>query len=570
MNIRAYETDWSSNSLWPTFQSPDHLDVYDIRGASQDTQLAMTTMTGVINSQKPQVYLLSSGDAAFWLQEVFAQIPHDVSPDTGNAALGALLNKYASSIQGIIIYDPNSIDSINIASMLAGQRDGMVVSPAQASALGGPPYQLPVMADLRVYQWKNRIQAYTWAERNLLKNAATNLIAGMDPKISGALRSFLVATRTFIYWLDATKCIPDVFNGWISERGLMQRIFSAFPAGTTHLGWFIDEPKGVKLTSQRAMPVLASDYFENLEVWTSVQNVHTSSATDLEIVKDNVGTGLAPSDAFPSDALDLSPSSASGSTLSSVQGLAPSSAFEAAPSPALGPSLAPAFQLENASIGAPKAYVSFTISDGDNLQYDQHRMAGLWKDPVRGSIPIGWTISPSLLQSAPSLSAYYMSTASPNDELIAGPSGEGYIYPSDWPQEQLPAFLKLTGELMQAMKLNIIEVLDSGLSQAFVNPGLQAIYVDVLAPFGVKGILSGSGQTRSSWKKVSGVPVLQNLGLADSVSKTVNLVRNASAQYLNVYVMAWTMTPTDLQQVIQQLGKLYVFVKPSRLLEMIP
>jgi GxGYxYP putative glycoside hydrolase C-terminal domain/GxGYxYP_N second domain/GxGYxYP third domain/GxGYxYP_N 1st domain len=499
-------TDWAASGWWPTFQSPDHLDVYDIRGASQDTQLAITTMTGIINRQKPLVYLLSSGDAAFWLQEVFAQIPHDVSPATGNAALDAMLNKYASSIQGIIIYDPNSIESINIATMLAGQRDGMVVSPAQANALQGPPYKLPVIADLRVYQWKNRIQTYTWAERNLLKNSATNLIAGLDPKISGALRSFLVATRTFIYWLDATKFIPDVFNGWISERGLTQRIFNTFPAGTTHLGWFIDEPKGVKLTSQRSMPVLASDFFENLEVWTSVQNMPGIQQT----------------------------------------------------------------QTENVTISTPKAYVSFTISDGDNLQYDQHRMAGLWRDPVRSSIPIGWTISPSLVQTAPSLAAYYMSTASPNDELIAGPSGEGYIYPSNWPQEQWPAFLKLTGELMQTMKLNIIEVLDSGLSQAFVNPGLQAIYADVLAPFGLKGILSGSGQAQSTWKSISGVPVLQNLGLADSVRKTVNLVRNASAQYLNVYVMAWTMTPSDLQQVVQQLGNQYEFVKPSRLLEMIP
>jgi GxGYxYP putative glycoside hydrolase C-terminal domain/GxGYxYP_N second domain/GxGYxYP third domain/GxGYxYP_N 1st domain len=525
-------TDWAASGLWPTFQSPDHLDVYDIRGASSDTQLSTTTMTGVINRQKPQVYLLSSGDAAFWLQEVFAQIPHDVSPATGNAALDAMLNSYASSIRGMIIYDPNSIDSINIATMLAGQRDGIVVSPTQAVALQAPPHQLPVIADLRTYQWKNRIQAYTWAEQNLLKNSAPDLIAGLDPKISGALRSFLVATRTFIYWLDASKCIPDIFNGWISECGLMKRILGAFPAGTTHLGWFVDEPHGVQLTSNAAMPVLASDFFENLEVWTSVQNVPGIQQPQTV----NVGTGLAP-------------------VLS--------------PTPVLD---APATNLnvvENVSPAAPKAYVSFTISDGDNLQYDQHRMAALWKDPVRGTIPIGWTISPSLVQTAPSLAAYYMGTASPNDELIAGPSGVGYMFPSDWPQAQLPAFLQLTGESMQAMKLNVLEVLDSGSSQAFVNPGLQTAYVDVLTPFGLKGILSGSGQTQSNWKNVSGVTVLQNLGLADSVSKTVSLVKNASARYLNVYVMAWSMTPSDLKQVVQQLGNEYEVVTPGRLLEMI-
>jgi GxGYxYP putative glycoside hydrolase C-terminal domain/GxGYxY sequence motif in domain of unknown function N-terminal len=540
--------DWAASGWWPTFQSPDHLDVYDIRGASQDTQLAITTMTGIINRQKPQVYLLSSADAAFWLQQVFSQIPQVVSPTTGNAALDAMLNKYASSIQGMIIYDPNSMDSINIATMLAGQRDGMVVSPAQASTLQSPPHQLPVIADLRIYQWKNRIQAYTWAENNLLKNSATNLIAGLDTTISGALRSFLVATRTFIYWLDASKGIPDFFNGWISEYGLMQRIFSSFPAGTIHLGWFIDEPNGVKLTSQAAMPVLASDFFENLEVWTSVQNVQGIQQAQTEIELDSeevmeeeyVGTGLAPSAATHMEIVEDQARN-------------------------VGVGLAPTL-----TTAAPKAYVSFTISDGDNLQYDQHRMAALWRDSVRGSFPIGWTISPSLVQTAPSLATYYMGTATPNDELIAGPSGVGYMYPSDWPQGQLPTFLNLTGELMQTMKLSIIQVLDSGSSQAFVNTGLQTTYVDVLSPFGVKGILSGSGQTQSTWKNISGVPVLQNLGLADSVGKTVSLIKNASAQYLNVYVMAWTMTPSALQQVVQQLGNQYEIVKPSILLGMIP
>ena len=232
MNISSKSiTNLAAGGGWPTFQSPDHLDVYDIRGASQDTQLAITTMTGIINRQKPQVYLLSSADAAFWLQQVFSQIPQDVSPAIGNAALDAMLNKYASSIKGMIIYDPNSMDSVNIATMLAGQRDGIVVSPALASTLQKPPHQLPVIADLGIYQWKNRIQAYTWAERNLLKTSSTTLIAGLDPKISGALRSFLVATRTFIYWLDASKCIPDIFNGWISECGLMHAFSARFQQG---------------------------------------------------------------------------------------------------------------------------------------------------------------------------------------------------------------------------------------------------------------------------------------------------------------------------------------------------
>ncbi len=127
MNDRTRETsaDWSRNTLWPTFQTPDHLAVYDIGNASQDMQLSVTTMTGVINRQQPKVYLLSNNDAAFWLNEVFAQVPYDVSHVAGNDVLDALLNSYGSSIRGLIIYDPNCIDSINVATMLAGQREGV-------------------------------------------------------------------------------------------------------------------------------------------------------------------------------------------------------------------------------------------------------------------------------------------------------------------------------------------------------------------------------------------------------------------------------------------------------------
>src|ERR1051326_7976580 len=75
---------------------------------------------------------------------------------------------------------------------------------------------------------------------------------------------------------------------------------------------------------------------------------------------------------------------------------------------------------------ANKVYVSFTVSDGDNLQYSQHRMMKLWRDQARGSLPIGWTLSPVLMQAAPALAHYYRFTATPNDELIAGPSGAGY------------------------------------------------------------------------------------------------------------------------------------------------
>ncbi len=560
------KTGGSTNGLLPAFQAPEHLDVYDIRNTSYDVQLSVTTLTGLINRQQPKVYLLSNSDAAFWLDAAFAQVPHDISAARGEAALEALLNSYRNRVAGLIIYDANFMDSVNVATTLAGQRDCMVVSPAQAETLQGPPHHLPVVADLRIYQWKSRVQVYLWAERNLLKSASPNLVAGLDPKIAGALRSFLVATRAFVYWLDARNVLPDIRNGWIAERHLMKRILKAFAPGTPHLGWFVDEGQGVRLTSKAALPVLASDHFFNLEVWTSVQIGQANLA----------GENLARTN--PEANLGASPA---GTNLAPARGATTFPLSEATPARDVVAGLAPArpAETEVAPTVSPKAYVSFTISDGDNLQYDQHRMAQLWQDPARGSIPIGWTISPALVRVAPALAAYYARTATPNDELVAGPSGAGYMLPSYWPAERLPAFLQLTGELMQEMNLRVIEALDTGsfLSMAFVNQSLQQVYAKALAPFGVRGVLSGAGQTRSSWNNAAGIPVLQNLGLAGSVGKAVNLVidatlraeTQAASQFLNVYILAWSMTPSDLRQVMQQLGSEYEVVTPGRLMTMI-
>ncbi|HLI06419.1 MAG TPA: GxGYxYP domain-containing protein [Ktedonobacteraceae bacterium] len=528
--------DWAANRLIPGFQTPQQLDVYDIRGASREAQLTITTMAGLINRPQPKVYLLlNDPQDDFWLKTVFPHVQYEYAPARNDDALEAMLIKYRDSVQGLIIYNPDFTDSINVATTLAGQRQAIIVSPAQARALQ-TPFKLATLFDLNQFQWRTRFQAYTWAYENLLAASTSRMVAGLDPggpfdshnRGHIALRSFLVATNTFAYWLDSRDILPDITDPLSSEHKLMEQLLSRFPAGATHLGWFIDEPGGVGMTSRAAMPVLASDLFSNLEVFAAIP----------------------------------------ASTL--------------LPPPRSVPASQPA--------RADRVYVSFTVSDGDNLQYCARRMQTLWNDSARGSIPIGWTISPALLQAAPSLATYYASTATANDELIAGPSGAGYIFPSLWPSQKLPAFLEQTGQLMRQMNLSLLEILDStplessglpvlgGLratGQAFSNEQLQEQFVQALAPYGVQGLLSGSGTGNPEWKLVDGMPIYRNIGLANNVSQTVSMITNAASYmrqrplFLNVYIMAWNMKPGDLKQVAQQLGSGYEIVTPGTLLAML-
>ncbi len=73
-----------------------------------------------------------------------------------------------------------------------------------------------------------------------------------------------------------------------------------------------------------------------------------------------------------------------------------------------------------------KIYMSFFMSDGDNVQYCQHQMSVLWGNKSRGKVPLNWTVSPGLADIGPGILNYYFDTATDNDCFSSGPSGLGY------------------------------------------------------------------------------------------------------------------------------------------------
>ena len=149
---------WPAGNMLPVFQAPQHLDIYDIRGASLAMQLAATTLAGVLNRPQPRVYLITGDDDLFWLKQVLHSLSQTTAPQRGNDALAAMLTTYRQSIQGLIIYDPALIDTVNVATTLAGQRDAIVVAPELVQELESV-YELPVLVDLRTYHWRSRVQA---------------------------------------------------------------------------------------------------------------------------------------------------------------------------------------------------------------------------------------------------------------------------------------------------------------------------------------------------------------------------------------------------------------------------
>lgn len=519
------QANWLAGHYLPTFQAPQALTVYHVHDLAYDLQISIATLVGLLNRSQASIYLNCRADDLFWLQNALAHIPSTISPLTGVAILTELLHKHRAQIAGYVIYDPACKDSVNIATMIGAQRNGFVVSPTIADLLRNAGCDLASVDDVHNYTWRSRAHLYQWAFDHLFASTTPGIVAGLDPAIALGMRPYLVATNAFLYWLNPLDIVPRQATGWLSERRVLTSILRACSPGTTHLGWFLQEGSGVTLTSQHAIPVVASDYFSNLETWSGAAHTEHTFPVPRE------------------------------------------------------PQASPTLQA--------KVYLSFTMSEGDNLQYLQERMLHLWRDPQRGTLPIGWPVAPILSQAAPAMWDYYLQTASANDEFLAGPSGLGYCYPSKWPRQQLAAYLAQTGQAMQHMQLRLLEALDSnffwhplliyraitqGSAMIVQQHKIQQHVVHALQSYGLQGLFSGGGLARSRWRYSDNIPILHNVGIANSVNQALALIRRATSQrrpaFLNVYVLAWRMGPAELHEVVQQLGSAYEIVLPSTLLSL--
>jgi hypothetical protein len=389
---------WPPGGSFPIFAVAEQLDVADVTaigadaGETVDLKLLFTTLQGLVNRTKPRIYVKDTAvddqeGATFWLDKFNV-------PETPVADPMTLLTKYASEIGGIVIYDPSVVDTINLATTIAGIEGGVVASPALATTLGAAPYNLKTLVDVRTLGLKTNLDVYNYELANYASKASTRLIIGLDPTDpakADCLRDYAVAIGAAVVWLDSTQS---------AQLNLLTKFLANLDSNAPYLGWWVSEPSGVGTSAQYRVPVFAADWSRNLTVFGGVPRT-------------------------------INP-----------------------PTPPAPPTL-----------DTTKAYVAIFMSDGDNLQENQHLIPLKWKDPNRGKVPMSWTTQPALVDVAPVILDYYYSTATPNDVMVSGPSGLGYTYPQQWPQTPTDSFADYSirsANYLERAGLNVITVWNNG------------------------------------------------------------------------------------------------------------
>jgi hypothetical protein len=209
-----------------------------------------------------------------------------------------------------------------------------------------------------------------------------------------------------------------------------------------------------------------------------------------------------------------------------------------------------------------KVYVTFTISDGDNLSYLKNDRPLRWHDPARGTIPMSWTVNPLLAVYAPAIFAYYQKTATPNDYIVTGPSGAGYAYPGLMPASAFNAYAQQMKTVFSQTGITVPFIQNDAPSR-MLPPPLMATIENVVAPLGVEAFVLGNkpfdlnGQT-----PVGAARLIHTIAEAQNDIRRQTLAWNHQGPwFVPLYLNSWSLGVTDAVKIASTLGPDYQVVR---------
>ena len=199
-----------------------------------------------------------------------------------------------------------------------------------------------------------------------------------------------------------------------------------------------------------------------------------------------------------------------------------------------------------------KHYVSFSYSDGDNIQWILNGLpldATRWAIPER-TIPLGWPLTPLLPDLAPIVLEYLYKTARPTDNVFCAGCGYGYIFASMYDRDNLLEYGEWTAESMRRSDMQYFELYD----EFFDGETKPEVFEAFLRHPNIKGILYRTGSYyadgRGFLKCVNGKPVVSYRDALWNVPHTIkNMPENEKKK--DIYELAYRISqyPKDYTKI---------------------
>ena len=505
-----------------------------LKPESYEESLLFSSFQGLENRKDSKIYLnySNSGDLSEyrWLNSLDGvkkiEIRHPFK----------LIKSHKRNFNGYVVWDPDLRSTVNVATTISGQKNLLIAAPSQEGVL--EELGISKKEDLRNRGWGSNFDVNNWAIENLLRDSNPYLIASLDPEMT-KLRDYLIMGNVFTFNLDPFPItrIPFLSHLFpsLNEHDLFKKLLENTKSNIGILGFWTNQSMANILSSMMKFVKKDAEY-----PWTEYFFVKLVSS---------YGNFVVPS--------------------SEIENLSLFSYSEP-------------FQLKqavsNAKYDSEKKYLTFVFSDGDNLGYVNDQMHKLWNDENRGKIALGWSMSPSLVDVAPSIIKYYYATATPKDRIVASPSGIGYHYPNVNPH--LDHNLEITSSQMQKADMHEVWVLNDIIQEIFDDynpfghsePGIMKKYAEKIE--NLNGILARYWHLseQSSYYMVGDKPVIQSLPaffFGESSDTIYDRIKKSHNKFTFVALNANKTSPSDVVKITQRLDGNYDVVRPDDLMKFI-
>lgn len=441
--------------------------------------------------------------------------------------LDDLLRQNLPAFKGYVVWDEVQPHSINVAVMLAGLDELIAISPSMEEWI--KQFKLAKVHDLRG-KWNNRIEIYAWAFENLFPRCKKGMLACLEPGWDRPeFLDYAVQNNIFTYSLSSTfkgfgsTALMLLAFGppWLRELLFALRLDGILKR--TALAWMGRKSAEVKLSNRIQSAVEALPY-------PTIFGWHTKRDDELAFMLQLSSNGLR-----------LVPSHLAGNFSFHSQ-VKPLGEFKTDPLPEV-------------TLDPLGVYVTFTLSDGDQLMMMNTAELGNWNSVARGTVPFNWETQPLLAELAPALLERYSRTKTPLDCLVAGPSGAGYVVPPL--AANFTDYMKSTAQVCKKAGINVV-------TTYVADPPLRVLNQLVKHKGDLLGFLSGYAiVSRAPQQLVQGTPVFANeipevahiWDTADQLlSRLDELISTANdkPRFIGAHLFAYRTSIDDVAVFIQQ------------------
>lgn len=458
---------WFEGYYFPHFPSTDSLYVIPVEtellnqevtwigdfriNDSYSTMMALTLvgMQGIINRYQPRIFLNYTNETDEWVSNL-AEHVEIIELDLDHlGALEFLFENYGEYFEGAVIYDTEVPETINLATMIAGLENRVILAPDQLELSGIPSFSS--VTDLRTLVqeqgWEpteeSKTHIYEWVYNNLWQNLEHRIIGIISPgpptsqqfspdrfyPLGLAQRDYYVALKLSALWLDPRDT---------GEAELLGRFLADAPFPVPVTGVCTDEVSSVL-------------FFSGYGDWEMVISWPNGP---LEAGNLTVFSGVRP------EIKKYNPQINQDRILATL---------------------------------SRKHIAMMWCSDGDNIAYQMSRGFPRfeWENVISHESRMGWTINPVVANLAPVIWNYYVETRN-EMALVSGLSGAGYAYPRMMNDAQLQAYLSYTANSFDQTGIRTVAVDARGENEGPWNDILASYYYEGLRNTDYLGAMYGS------------------------------------------------------------------------------